>query len=96
MLIYSQIIGILMVVIFPKFGRPLDEHEKLIETCSKDVQDGLAVLDYSSKIYDDVNLSNKGILMILVPLYVMALMMVGVTLFYISFFKCNYQRRRQH
>lgn len=96
MLIYSQIIGILMVVIFPKFGRPLDEHEKLIETCSKDLQDRLVVLDYSSKIYAHLIIQKKYFLMILVPLYAMALIMVGVTIFYITCFKCKYKRQRQH
>jgi hypothetical protein len=51
MIICSQIIGILMVIIFPKFGRQLNEHEKLVETCSKDMKSEIAILDYSSKIF---------------------------------------------
>lgn len=48
---FSQIIGILMVIIFPKFGRQLDQHQKLIEVCSKDMKDTIVILDYSSKIF---------------------------------------------
>ncbi|CAF3612492.1 unnamed protein product [Adineta steineri] len=47
----SQIIGILMVVIFPKFARPLNVHQMLIETCSKDLKDDIAILDYSIPLY---------------------------------------------
>ncbi|CAF2113516.1 unnamed protein product [Rotaria magnacalcarata] len=47
----SQIIGILMVVIFPKFGRPLNEYEMSIETCSKDSTDKIVVLNYSTPLY---------------------------------------------
>jgi hypothetical protein len=49
-----------MVVIFPKFGRPLDEHKKLIETCSKDTEIGLAVLDYSSKGYTNLIIQKRS------------------------------------
>ncbi len=51
MIICSQIIGILMVSLFPKFGRQLDEHEKLVEICSKDMGHEISILDYSSKIF---------------------------------------------
>ncbi|CAF0888219.1 unnamed protein product [Adineta ricciae] len=47
----SQVIGILMVTVFPKFARPLNEHEMSIETCSKDVKHGLAILNYSIYVY---------------------------------------------
>ncbi|CAF1088630.1 unnamed protein product [Adineta ricciae] len=49
--ISSQVIGILMVMIFPKFARPLNEHEMSIETCSKDVKHGLGMLNYSISVY---------------------------------------------
>lgn len=45
----SQIVGILMVVLFPKFGRPLDQHQIISETCSTDAKSEIAILDYSSK-----------------------------------------------
>ncbi len=51
MILCSQIIGILMVVLFPKFGRPLDAQERLVETCSKDMKNEIVILDYSSKIF---------------------------------------------
>jgi hypothetical protein len=38
-----------MVIIFPKFGRPLDQSEMLTETCSTDMQGQIEILDYSSK-----------------------------------------------
>ena len=47
--ISSQVIGILMVVIFPKMGRPLDASEMSTETCSTDTQSDIAILDYTSK-----------------------------------------------
>jgi hypothetical protein len=40
-----------MVVVFPNFGRQLDEHQKLVETCSATLSSGIAILDYSSKIF---------------------------------------------
>ena len=83
-----------MVVIFPKFTRPLDQTQMLVETCSTDTTSGMTIADYSSKILLIFLLYCK--ISHLVPLYVMALLMVLVTLFYISFFKCQYRRRRQH
>ncbi|CAF1087427.1 unnamed protein product [Rotaria sp. Silwood1] len=47
----SQIIGILMVVIFPKLGRQLSQYEMLTETCSKDMKDKIAILNYSIPLY---------------------------------------------
>lgn len=40
-----------MVIFYPKFGRSLDEHEKLIETCTKDITNQIEALDYTSKIF---------------------------------------------
>lgn len=91
----SQIIGILMVILFPKFGRPLDEHEKLIETCSNDMTNEIEKLDYTSIIFAYL-IKQKTIFFDLVPLYSMALIMVAVTLFYISCFQCKYKRRCHH
>ena len=45
----SQVIGILMVVIFPKMGRSLDASEMSTETCSLDTQSDIAILDYTGK-----------------------------------------------
>ncbi|UJR37129.1 hypothetical protein I4U23_029833 [Adineta vaga] len=58
-----QIIGILMVTIFPKFARSLNEREMSIETCSKDAKTGLAILNYSIPLY------TMAFIMIIVTLF---------------------------
>ncbi|CAF3449235.1 unnamed protein product [Rotaria sp. Silwood1] len=40
-----------MVVIFPKLGRQLSQYEMLTETCSKDMKDKIAILNYSIPLY---------------------------------------------
>ncbi|CAF4335064.1 unnamed protein product [Rotaria sordida] len=58
--------GILMVVIFPKLGRQLNEYEMLIETCSKDMKDKIAILNYSIPLY------TMAFIMVIVTLFYFA------------------------
>ncbi|CAF0830594.1 unnamed protein product [Rotaria sordida] len=62
----SQIMGILMVVIFPKLGRQLNEYEMLTETCSKDMKDKIAILNYSIPLY------TMAFIMVIVTLFYFA------------------------
>jgi hypothetical protein len=43
-------INVMMVIIFPTFGRQLDARERITETCSKDMKNKIVILDYSSTI----------------------------------------------